>query len=378
MPQKLYNWPKYNRASRQGAKLFADILAAPLELLVPKPKSKGTLRSLAAAQRRSERAARQRHNALVKRQSLLAKMAEIERATYEVEVYENRLDVLSSIHKDCGETWDWAMIRAAEPPAEPVNSCQHEQAAQSQLDNFKPSVADKILKRADRKRNELAREVEAARQLDEQSFHEDQATYEHEHAEWATTCDLASRILAGDPKAYIQAIEQLEPFQEMGELGSAIEFQAGNGSLMELSIHVNSEEVIPKEIKVVLKSGKLSIKAMPKAKFFEIYQDYICGCVLRCAREAFALLPVEMVIVTALGEVLNSKTGHQEETPILSVAIPRKALARLSFESLDPSDSMSNFVHNMKFKKTSGFSPVEKLTARDLQLASSDAETAVP
>ena len=107
---------------------------------------------------------------------------------------------------------------------------------------------------------------------------------------------------------------------------------------------------------------------MPKSRFYELYQDYVCGCVLRVARELFALLPIEMVIVTAVGNLLNTQTGHLEEQPILSVAIPRKTLVELNFGALDPSDSMNKFVHQMDFKKTKGFSAVESIKPSDLQL----------
>ncbi len=81
-----------------------------------------------------------------------------------------------------------------------------------------------------------------------------------------------------------------------------------------------------------------------------------------------ALLPIEMAIVTVVADLLNPMTGYMEETPILSVAIPRETLEGLNFEMLDPSDSMSNFVHRMNFKKTKGFNAVEKLSPSDLQL----------
>ena len=113
--------------------------------------------------------------------------------------------------------------------------------------------------------------------------------------------------------------------------------------------------------KTLTKSNKVSIKPMPKNRFYEIYQDYVCGCSLRVARELFALLPIEMVTVNAVGSLLNKQTGHLEDTPILSVAIPRKTLDMLNFENLDPSDSLNNFVHNMDFKSGKGFGPVKVL-----------------
>jgi hypothetical protein len=83
--------------------------------------------------------------------------------------------------------------------------------------------------------------------------------------------------------------------------------------------------------------------------------------VLRVAREIFALLPFESVIVTAVGDVVNTQTDHLEEKPLLSVAIPRRTLTRLDLNTIDPSDSMKNFVHRMDFKKNKGFMVVEKI-----------------
>jgi hypothetical protein len=62
-----------------------------------------------------------------------------------------------------------------------------------------------------------------------------------------------------------------------------------------------------------------------------------------------------MVIVNAVSDLLKTQTGHMEEKTILSVAIPRDTLGRLNFERVDPSDSLNNFVHRMKFLKTKGF-----------------------
>jgi hypothetical protein len=76
-----------------------------------------------------------------------------------------------------------------------------------------------------------------------------------------------------------------------------------------------------------------------------------------------------MVFVHAVGEILNPQTGHQEQQPIVSVAIPRATLNKLNFNQIDCSDSMSNFSHRMKFSKTKGFAPVEALKPEDFKPA---------
>ena len=58
-------------------------------------------------------------------------MQELERAAYEVQVYENHIDVLLSVHKECGEVWEWEAIQSADPPVKPSKSNTYEEAAQS-------------------------------------------------------------------------------------------------------------------------------------------------------------------------------------------------------------------------------------------------------
>ena len=124
---------------------------------------------------------------------------------------------------------------------------------------------------------------------------------------------------------------------------------------------VNSEEAIPNYELKQTSTGKLSRKDMSKSKFNELYQDHICSSVIRIAREVFAYVPVEYARINAVSNLLNSATGHMEEQPILSVIIHPETINELNLDTIDPSDSMKNFVHNMKFNKTSGFSVVEKV-----------------
>lgn len=330
---------------------------------------KRTLRSIEAASRRAERESRRRHRELEKQHQQLEKMQELERTAYEVEVYENHIDLLLSVHKECGTIWNWEELRSAAPPVKPTKSDNNREAARAKFDGFKPGFFDKVLGRIEKKRAELAQTVEKAQEADKQEHHEALKVYETEFADWQATCELAEKVLAGNAEGYIEAIRQADPFSDISELGSSIQFQTDGGSCIEATLRANSEEVIPAEIKSLLKSGKLSIKKMPKGKFYELYQDYVCGSVLRVAREIFALLPIETVIVTALADLLNPQTGHIEEQPILSVALPRATLERLNFEMLDPSDSMSNFIHRMNFQKTKGFNAVEKISVSELQLS---------
>src|SRR5262245_14382709 len=94
-------------------------------------------RSAAAAGRRSERAAIKRHRELVKQYQLQQKLAERERAANEVALFENYLEVLVSVHKDGGESWDWNTISVAPAPSEPVRSTLRENVSSHVLERFK-------------------------------------------------------------------------------------------------------------------------------------------------------------------------------------------------------------------------------------------------
>jgi len=328
---------------------------------------KGTLRAMQADQRRQQREVRRRQRELQTQRKELQKMQELARAAYEVDVYENHIDVLLSVHKDCGDAWDWEEIKSSEPPPPPAKTDVRASRAQAELDGYKPGIFDKLLSRAEAKQITRAKAVETAKREDQKEYENAIRVYERDYIDWQGLVDVAGKIHSGDWKAYFDAITQTNPFGEISELGSSIRVEASQADCVEATLRVNGEDVIPNETKSLLQSGKLSTKKMPKGRFFELYQDYVCGCVLRVARELFALLPIHMVIITAVGNILNTQTGHMEEQPILSVAIPRNTLEALNFDTLDPSDCLANFLHRMAFRKTKGFNPVEALKRSDLQ-----------
>lgn len=289
---------------------------------------KGFLRSVSAEVKRQEREAKRRQRELDKQRQQMAKMEHLELARFEVEQYENSIDVITSVHKDCGEEWNWEAIRRQTEPRKPHQDwfTKHEERAQKEKEEYSPGRRDRLLQPVDSQMEELSKAVILAREQDQGEYTDAVSNYQQEHREWVELQKLSESILNGDPEAFTFAIELLNPFTEISDLGSKISFHTDSGKLMEVSLKVNSESIIPPETKILLKSGKLSTKKMTKTKFYELYQDHVCGCALRVAREIFALLPSEMVIFTATTDLLNTSTGHMEEQPIISVAMPRKTI----------------------------------------------------
>ena len=153
----------------------------------------------------------------------------------------------------------------------------------------------------------------------------------------------------------------MNPLGDLSEFGSGFSFSTDDPSYMEVEFDVHSSTIIPKEEKKLTKTGKLSIKQMTKTRYFELQQDYVCSCILRIARDLFALLPLKIVIIHAYDEQVNTEIGREERRLILSVKIDREILSTLNFDSIDCSDSMNNFPHHMDFRKTKGFDSVDKI-----------------
>ena len=319
---------------------------------------RGVLRQMEASARRAERDS-------IRRQKELNKMLEYQHVSYEVEKYENYINVLQTMHEDCSEKIDWNQIKNLIPPSVPVNSHEFEKGAKDKLQNYKPNIFHKLFGRVEKIQKNLEEGILICIKMDEEEYKNDVLTYENDKKEWEEDVNLAESILIGDLESYKEAINKLNPFSEIGELGTGLSINFHNKDIIEVNITVHSEEIIPSESKSLLKSGKLSIKSMPISRFNEIYQDYICSSVLRIARETFAILPIKEIIVTAYSNLLNKQTGYKEDAPILSVLMPNETLNKLNFSGIDPSDSMRNFVHNMDFKKTTGFCPVEKISIED-------------
>jgi hypothetical protein len=332
--------------------------------------ARGVIRRMGTSSSRSsswEREARRRQRELEQKKKDIAKMQDLEKAQFEVNEFENYIDVIRSVHKDCGENWNWSEIKSSAPPKEPQPKREGEIKAQKALDSYTPSFFDKIFHKIKKKKSALLKEIERVKKADTAENKKAYDEYLTNYQEWNKITEIANKISMGDAEAYIEAVQEVMPFEELEQIGSDIKIFVNDKHTIECYVNIQDEKVIPKEEKSLLKSGKLSVKKIPTSRFYDIYQDYVCGCVLRIARELFALLPVEMVFINAHGKLLNPTTGHIEDMVIISVAIPKKTLEGFNLDAIDPSDSMKIFVHRMNFKKNQGFGPVEILNPSEFQ-----------
>lgn len=280
------------------------------------------------------------------------KLDEIQQNKIAVEEYNNLIEVIKGVHKECDDFVDWAHINSLDPPYNPPGDGPNKARAISEYEGFSPTFFEKVFKSmGEKRRKKLEEAITQAEQQDIQ-----------EYEEWKNLNELSDRILQRDIDAYFQVIDEMNPLEDLLEFGSDFEFGANDSTALEVEFRVKSDVVVPNYVLSLTQTGKLSKKAMTKTQYFELVQDYICSCSIRIARDIMALLPVEKVAVHAVDDSLNTATGFNEEVTILSVVFDRNKLNELNFELIDPSDALQNFQCNMKFLKTAGLKPVERIT----------------
>lgn len=280
------------------------------------------------------------------------KLDEIQQNKIAAEEYNNMIEVIKSIHKECDEYVDWAHINSLKPPYNPPEIGPNKARAVTEYQGFTPNFIEKIFKSMGEKRKKQLEEAIAQAELQDVQ----------EYEEWQSLNILSGKILQRDIDAYFRVIDEMNPLEDLLEFGSDFEFGVNDSTAMEVEFRVKSDAVVPQEILSLTQTGRLSRKAMPKTKNYELVQDYVCSCSIRIARDIMALLPVEKVVVHAVDDVLNTATGISEEVTLLSVAFDKDGLSRLNFELIDPSDALQNFQHNMRYLKTAGLKPVERIT----------------
>lgn len=326
---------------------------------------RSALRSYNAAVRRAERDSKRREREAASRFKEQQKLEAIEDARNAVEDWEAYVEMIQAMHKDCTAPIDWQEIIDSPEPECPEYCDHHECQAKTNLANFKPSffdrlLLDKLFSSSIKKRKKLETLLAEAQNKDRSIHNAKVIEFESNKEEWVYLQDMAKGVLEKNIEQYKNAIEFFDPFSSLSFIGGKINISFSKEHI-DVDIHIHSDDVIPDYTLSQTSTGKLSKKKMAKGVYNELYQDHVCSSVLRVAREIFNHLPVTHARVNAVSDMLNSKTGFLEEQSVVSALIPRQTLERINLDSIDPSDSMSNFKHNMQFKKTDGFKPVEKV-----------------
>ena len=229
----------------------------------------------------------------------------------------------------------------------------------------KPAVNEELIAASKAKVEEFAAGIEALKSVHKQSdgYIDWEAIANGAVGQFKDLQPFAQSVLAGDIDAYFNVIAEVGPFDDLLEYGSGFEVGTDDPKVMQIEFQVKSDDVVPTQYPDMKANGELVMKDFTKSAYYELVQDYVSSTMLRVARDTFALLPVQYVLVHAVDKILNPATGNDEEVTIASVKIKRDALATLNFERIDPSDCLESFESNVKFRKTTGYAPVDRVLA---------------
>lgn len=315
-------------------------------------------RATASAERESMR----QHRELQRREAEIAKYSEQVRARHDFDRFTNYLDLLVSVHKDCGMVWDWHAIAREEPPAHPLRTGHHEGVAQKALSDYKPGFLQKLFGGDKKQITALKRSVVQAHQTDDAEYLQAVQRHQQAYTAWNMRKTQAEHILARDVRAYPTVLHMVGALNELSAFQIQVALTATEPDAIAFSCHITDDQMVPRDELKLSAAGKLSEKPIPTGRYWELYQDHVCSAAIRVARETFAVLPLSRVLVNIGPVRMNTSTGHLEAITYLAVHFTRDALGRINLANIDPSDSMKNFHHRMKFKKTTGFEPVEPIT----------------
>ena len=311
---------------------------------------KGTLRSVSSELKRQSREAEKRH-----RQQ--QKEIDREEALEIVQQQEEFLHSIISLHHECRASFDWNSVE----PQKPNNTQPLTDQAKAKLENFKPNFVDRILRIQDWRKKKLEGKIVSAKLSDEKNNVKALENYESLKHEWDKNQCLAKR-LRSDGNAAIEALQESLDIKDL-PIGKDVQIEMSDEMQIDVNLKVLPyEDVVPEEIYSLRQSGALSIKKMPKGKGLELYQDHVCSALLRIARETLGVMPADIIRANAVVNAVSTQTGHLEDQIIVSAVVARDTLNKINLSKIDPSDSLSNFVHNMQFRKTKGFESVDKVS----------------
>lgn len=295
---------------------------------------------------RTKRPQRMKYEHIIQQEKKRKMLAE---AKAKVEQYEAYLDMLTSVHQEANDKINWHEIADSSPPFRlGEEDGPNVKELKRKMEEYKPTWRDRFFNRVEARKKQILDRMDQALEKDKSIYYA-----------WKEQKDMAQKVLANHLESWHKVIEEANPFDDIEKLGSKVVYRFESPERAVVQLMINNRSVVPAKELSLTKTGKLSEKKMAKGKYFQLYQDYVCSCTLRIAREFFHLLPVKDVLVNVYDEA--PADSEADFGCILSVRFPREKIESLNFFNIDCSDTIEQFEHRMKFLKTKGFKFVEEI-----------------
>lgn len=130
---------------------------------------------------------------------------------------------------------------------------------------------------------------------------------------WTYLHSVALKICQGDIDTYLKVIQELNPYEDLMDYAENFEFGSDSADEMHISFSAKTDLVDKDQD--------------------ELFEDYVCACAVRVARDTFALLPIEKVHVAV---EVKSRT-------VVDVYFDQKRFNKIKFTYSDPSEIIDYF-----------------------------------
>ena len=286
---------------------------------------------------------------------------QLEDAVSEVSLFNQHLHLIQSVHTIPTPKVNWESIAMEPAPVMPTVRFDHKVKAMQALDEYKPNWLDMLLGNKS-KLYTLTNNIERAAEQDIEQYKTEFVHWVQNYSYWAKGNQLSKGVLNNDSEAKLSALSEAQqnPINAAVVDTKLINHNFNtykNGHLLEINIQVNKHNVIPKE-KKALCQGEVKLEKMSVSESNALYREYVCSCILKCAQDAFNVLPETSVVIN-----VEQISENQSSETIVSCHVEQGLLEFLLVEDDKPSEILEFFVHIEDFNphRGNGFSAIKTI-----------------
>jgi len=261
-----------------------------------------------------------------------------EKAANEVMLFHNYMMMIQTFHQSF-DGYNYEVLENIEKPKEPTKMKHHELMMKQKIENYKPTLFEKVFKKDKEIIKQMADELHSEVKKDDRDYFDAFDNYSSD----IKTFEVLKACLAGikgqQSHAYYYWLGVTNPFKELESFGIKLNFSDSKEGF-EVLVHHNNFNIIPFNEKL-LRDNQVVAKKIPLSKRYELYKEFIMSCSIRIARESFGALPLHKAIVkTFIGSDPNA---------VLDVVYERDDFENIDFSN-KPFSIISRFDINSCFE----------------------------
>jgi len=265
--------------------------------------------------------------------------------------YNKVMNMITDMHRHSDEQIDWNYVYNSPQPFNINALGPNAMEVKEQIDNYVPTTSEKIFKKKlEKKLLNMKNDLRKAMEKDEETYNG-----------WRTLVDLAGEVLKGNIDAYFEVINEMRPLDDLLEFGIDFEFGSNSSDTIHVEYVADSSNTVPFFELSLSSNGRLQKSNLKRSQHNELIRMYIVSSSIRIAKDMFALLPIEKAVVHIVDDYINEVIAKKEKVTVLSVEFERDQLEQANMRNKDPLEILKGFNHNMKFTKSYGFSPVDRI-----------------